>query len=124
MATRDFTTLPIDATRGFPQSFTFFFNGRNYDFRLYIDVLAPLLADKNAVLQLPSAGAALVAVVESEQPGGVRKPILIRKIVPSLEYEAESIVLSFPDQRVAVRNINGTGEFGSLVTGRIASRWA
>jgi|ERR1041385_702144 hypothetical protein len=119
---RSFSPLPIDSSRGFPQSFPLLFANRNYLFRLYVNVPAAEVEDKSEVLDLPSADAFLVVSVELDLPDGTRQPIFLRKVVPGLEYEAENIALVFPQQRVAVLNLNSNGEFGSQVTGGIALR--
>ena len=119
---RSFSPLPIDSSRGFPQSFPLLFANRNYLFRLYVNVPANQVEEKSEVLDLPSADAFLVVSVELDLPDGTRQPIFLRKVVPGLEYEAENIALVFPQQRVAVLNLNSNGEFGSQVTGGIALR--
>jgi hypothetical protein len=55
---------------------------------------------------------------------GEQQPIFNRKVIPTLKYEAGDIALNFPQQRIALQNLNGQGNFGSKVTGGIASRWA
>jgi len=35
---RQFTPLPINGTRGFPQSFPLLFGGQTYHFRLYVNM--------------------------------------------------------------------------------------
>ena len=119
---RTYTPLPIDGNRGFPQSFPLVFASRNYRFRLYVNAPASLVKDKTLVLDLPSPEAFLVVQVELDLSTGTRQPIFLRKVVPSLEYEAENIALIFPQQRTAVQNLNGQGDFGSQVTGGIALR--
>lgn len=121
---RTFTPLPIDGSRGVPQSFPVFFSNRNYLFRLYVNVPAARVTDKTLILDLPSADAFLVVAVDLDLPDGTRQPIFVRKVVPGLEYEAGNIAMVFPQQRVAVQNLNGQGEFGSQITGGIATRWA
>jgi hypothetical protein len=76
------------------------------------------------VLDLPSPEACLVVHVIVELPDATQQPIFLRKVVPGLEYEVENIALIFPQQRVAVSNLNGVGDFGSQVIGGIAARWA
>lgn len=122
ISNRSFAPLPIDSSRGFPQLFPFLFANRNYLFRLYVNVPAAQAEDKSEVLDLPSADAFLVVSVELDLPDGTRQPIFLRKVVPGLEYETENIALVFPQQRVAVLNLNSSGEFGSQVTGGIALR--
>jgi hypothetical protein len=121
---RTYTPLPIDVSRGFPQSFPLVFSNRNYRFRLYVNAPAALINDKTKVFDLPSPDICLVVQIEIELSSGVRQPIFLRKVVPDLEYEAENIVLIFPQQRIAVKNLNGQGDFGSQVMGAIALRWA
>lgn len=121
---RTYTPLPIDVSQGFPQSFPLLFANRNYRFRLYVNAPTSLVKDKTRVLDLPSPEAFLVVQVELDLSAGIRQPIFLRKVVPGLEYEADNIVLTFPQQRVAVQNLNGQGDFGSQVAGAIALRWA
>jgi len=122
---RSYTLLPIDATKGFPQGFSFVFDSVTYFFSLYVDIDAALLTDQSVDLfQLPSKAAFLVGRVDRENPDSTRSTIFLRKLVPELEYEAEDIALFFPQQTVARQNLNGQGEFGSVVMGGIAPRWA
>jgi hypothetical protein len=122
---RTYESLPVDGTRGFPQSFPYLLNGRTYHFTFYVNVAAGLLAAPPAELPaMPATEAFLVARVEREVSGGGRELVVARKIVPSVEYEAAEIALLFTDYRVARRNLNGRGEFGSSVTGGIALRWS
>jgi hypothetical protein len=121
---RQFTPLPIDNARGYPQSFIFGFLDHNYHFRLYVNISAELLDDRTDFIELPSRDAFLVVQVERELTDGARQIIFLRKVVPDLEYEAENIVMMFPRQLVARNNLNGQGDFGSQVVGGIARRWA
>jgi hypothetical protein len=121
---RTYTPLPIDRRRGFPQSFPLVFASRNYRFRLYVNAPASLVKDKTLVLDLPSPEAFLVVQVDLDLQGGISQPIFLRKVVPGMEYESENIALIFPQQRVAVQNLNGQGSFGSQVAGGITLRWA
>src|SRR5262245_13801172 len=98
---RAYQPLPIDATRGFPQSFPFLFGGRTYRISLYADVAARLLGDQTAMIELPAPEAFLVVRVASEQSDGTRQTVFLRKVVPALEYETEKIALIFPQQRIA-----------------------
>src|SRR5262245_40215554 len=119
---RQFNPLPIDNARGYPQSFTFAFLDQNYHFRLYVNIPAALLDDRTDFIELPSRDAFLVVHVERERTDGTRQIIFLRKVVPELEYETESIAMIFPRQRVARNNLNGQGDFGSQVIGGIARR--
>jgi hypothetical protein len=192
---RTYTLLPIDSNGGFPQAFPVLFEGRSYQFRLYVNVSTALLhvkptalastvtaedavitvtstvgfpihapfrvriekeilvitamtadvwtvtrgADSTTaaahaqgtpvvytltVLDLPSPEACLVVHVLVELADTTQQSIFLRKVVPDLEYKVENIALLFPQQRVAVSNLNGVGDFGSQVIGGIAARWA
>lgn len=120
---RTYTLLPIDGNLGFPQAFLMLFAGRAYRFRLYVNAPASLLEDRSLVLDLPAQEASLVVQVEVESPDGTRQPIFLRKVLPEFEYETDAIALIFPQQRVAVQNLNGQGAFGSQVAGGIGARW-
>jgi hypothetical protein len=119
---RQFTSLPIDNARGYPQSFAFVFADQTYHFRLYVNIPAELLYSRTNFIELPSPEAFLVVRVERELTDGTRQIIFLRKVVPELEYEAESIAMIFPRQLVARNSLNGQGDFGSQVIGGIARR--
>jgi hypothetical protein len=121
---RVYAPLPLDPTRGFPQSFPVLFGGRAYHFGLHVNVAAERLDARDEMLELPAVDAFLVVRVEREETGGERETIFLRKVVPGLEYECGDIAFVFRAQRIARRNLNGQGDFGSTVTGGIASRWA
>lgn len=123
LSSREFIPLPIDNTRGFPQSFPLVFNGTTYHFWLYVNVAAERLADTTDPLSLPGRDAHMVVRVQVELEDGTRSTIFMRKIIPGLEYETESIVLSFDKCEVYARNLGGVGDFGSNVKGGIAARW-
>jgi hypothetical protein len=122
---RHYTPLPIDATQGFPQSFSSVLGSVTYFFTMYADIDARLLADPSVDLfQLPTENAFLVARVDKQNSDNTRTTIFLRKLTPELEYEVENIALFFPRQVVARQNLNGQGDFGSVVVGGIAPRWA
>jgi hypothetical protein len=121
---RVFTALPIDASRGFPQTFPVLYGGRTFHFSLYVNVPAAALDETTDYLELPSGDAFMVAHVERETAGGQRETVFLRKVVPGLVYEFDTIAVVFTRQRVARRNLNGRGDFGSQVNGGIAPRWA
>ncbi|WP_397569647.1 hypothetical protein [Schlesneria sp. T3-172] len=141
-STRTYTPLPIDADQGFPQSFPVVFGGVTYRFRMYVNASPSLTSNPSAIFDLPAMEPSLassmlrpspdltrpqmylVVRVDRDLPDGKMQSVFMRKVVPELEYLAGEIALAFPVQRVAVRNLNGTGTFGSKVTGGIASRWA
>jgi len=122
---RSYSPLPIDGALGFPQTFSSAFGGKTYHFFIYVDIEASLLSSSTkSLLQLPAGNAFLVVRVEKENRDNTRTIIFLRKVVPDLEYVAENIVLVFPTQVVARANLNGRGDFGSVVVGGIAARWA
>jgi hypothetical protein len=198
---RSYVPLPIEASRGFPQSFPVVFGSRTYRFQLYVNVPASVIQRSKysycfdtilsnaidnvstkivvvstegfptttpfsvriedevllvtgiagnslsvkrgtdstkatahpsgtpvlyvtSILDLPYPNAFLVAQVAIDLLEGEQQPIFSRKVIPTLEYEAGDIALNFPQQRIALQNLNGQGNFGSQVTGGIASRWA
>jgi len=122
---RSYIALPIDATQGFPQSFSFAFNTVTYLFSLYVNVQADQLsAEDGDLFDLPTDIAFLVLRVDVENAEGARSTLFLRKVVPELEYTAGPIALYFPEQVIARQNLNGMGDFGSRMTGGIAQRWA
>ncbi|SRR6266487_1868673 len=127
MTARTYFQLPVNADEGFPQSFRLSFNGTVYQVLLYVNVLEDAAAqpDENDVYTLPDprGGAFMVMRVAREDISG---PAVIfqRKLVLNLEYEAAEVAFVFRQMRVAKRNLNGIGSFGSQVIGGIATRWA
>ena len=51
-SSRQYSPLPIDNTRGFPQTFPFLFEGQTYYFWLYVNIAASLLNDKETFLKI------------------------------------------------------------------------
>lgn len=121
MPSRRYFSLPINADEGFPQAFRLTFNEQSYQMLLYVNCAAALLDDEDAMLQLPIPRAFLVLRVLRETPSGTTA-IFQRKVIPYLEYEAAELALLFTEMRVARRNLNGVGAFGSQVLGGIAAR--
>lgn len=129
---REYVPLPIDNKKGFPQTFPMVFNGQTYHFRLYVNIASNLLNDQVDFIELPKEKAFLVVHVERDAGDGIKDTILLRKVVPELEYEAQDIMLYFPLWgpdgkrllRIARDNLNGQGNYGSQVIGGIAKRWA
>jgi hypothetical protein len=124
MSERTYLSLPINADEGFPQAFRLTFNGRTYQFLLYVNLPeAQLDEHEETIYELPQPGAFIVLRVVRETLDG---PVTIfqRKLVPHLEYEAAELALIFDTMRVARLNLNGVGAFGSQLSGRIAARWA
>ncbi len=121
---RTYTPLPFDNTLGVPQAFPFRFNGQLYQFRIYADIDSDLLTGSATTFTLPASNAFLVVQVDREDANGVRTTIFLRKVVPELEYEADTIALTFPQQTLAKASINQQGDFGTDIEGGIAARWA
>lgn len=121
---RQYTPLPVDNGKGFPQSFSIFYEGQTYHFSLYVNVEAHFIEEEWDFLELPSEKAFLVVCIECERMDGSRNTIFLRKVVKNLEYETENICFIFPRQLVARMNLNGYGNHGSQIKGGISSRWA
>jgi hypothetical protein len=122
MAALEFSRLPIDPAEGFPQSFRLALAGRTYQFRLQASVTEQVAeAAPDGLLDLPAEGAYLVLAVGREEPAGLT-PVLRRKLVPGLLYQAAELALTFRTMRVDRRNLNGLGSFGSDVVGGVAVR--
>ncbi|MGW7528515.1 hypothetical protein [Streptomyces sp. NPDC054783] len=123
VAAPSYLRLPIEPAEGFPQAFRLQLNARIYQFDLYVNAAEDLLRTTgvDAVLDLPTAGAFLVLRVAREEPSGL-VTTLRRKLVQGVAYSAAELSLTFPTMRVARRNLNGAGEFGSEVVGGVALR--
>jgi hypothetical protein len=119
---RVYDPLPIDNSAGLPQSFSLLLNGVSYFFNLYVNIAAAALPAPDAVLSLPADNGFLVISVDSQPAGGDRTTVLLRKVVPSLEYSAGALMLYFPQQQVAVANLNGQGDFGTSLVGGVAQQ--
>jgi len=117
---RTYDPLPIDNTAGFPQRFPFLLNGVRYQFALYIDVPESALGSIDELMVLPDARRFLVVRVDVLGPDGAQQTVFLRKVVPSLEYRAGALALTFPTQIVARRNLNNVGNFGSNIIGGVA----
>jgi hypothetical protein len=117
---RNYEPLPIDNTAGFPQRFPFLLNGVRYQFTLYVNVPEAALGSFDEVMVLPDAQRFLVVRVEVLGPDGAQQTVFLRKVVPSLEYRAGALALTFPKQIVARRNLNNVGNFGSNIIGGMA----
>jgi hypothetical protein len=123
-----FQRLPVDADEGFPQAFLLLVDGTTYRITLYVNAPEEDLPEPGAVgatvLDLGARGpqrAFMVVAVARQDPSG-ETPLLRTRIVPGLEYRAGDIVLTFRTLRVAVRNLNAAGAFGSDVVGGVAVR--
>lgn len=118
---RLFDPLPIDAAAAFPQSFTLALGGVRYEFALYVNVPETALGDIDEVMSLPDSQRFLVVRIDMLAADGTPEPVFLRKVVPSLEYRAGALALTFPTQQVARRNLNGAGNFGTQVIGGVAT---
>jgi hypothetical protein len=90
-----------------------------------LDLTGPLTTPRRAD-ELPPAVERLMAFmvlrVLREDPTGLI-PLLQHRIVPKLEIPAGELVFLFDQIQVDPRNLNGTGSFGSVVSGKVAARW-
>jgi hypothetical protein len=118
---RTYDRLPIDNVAGFPQRFLFLLNGVRYQFSLYVDVPEAALGPIDEVMVLPDWHRFLVVRVDVLGPDGNQQVVFLRKVVPSLEYRAGGLAITFPTQIVARRNLNNAGNFGSNVIGGVLS---
>jgi hypothetical protein len=117
---RPYDPLPIDNAAGFPQRFPLLLNGVRYQFALYVDVPETTLGPIDEVMTLPDPNRFLVVRVGVLGTAGSQDTVFLRKVVPSLEYRAGALMLTFPTQLVARRNLNNPGNFGSNVIGGVA----
>jgi len=117
---RTYDPLPIDNTAGFPQQFPFLLNGVRYQFAVYVDVPEAALGPMEELMVLPDRQRFLVVRADVLGADGSQQTIFLRKVVPSLEYRAGGLALTFPTQIVARRNLNNAGNFGSNVVAGVA----
>jgi hypothetical protein len=75
----------------------------------------------NELMALPDGQRFLVVRVDALGADGTQQTIFLRKVVPSLEYRAGGLMLTFPTQIVARRNLNNPGNLGSNVIGGVTS---
>jgi len=75
----------------------------------------------NELMALPDGQRFLVVRVDVLGTDGTQQTVFLRKVVPSLEYRAGGLMLTFPTQIVARRNLNNPGNFGSKVVGGVTS---
>ena len=126
----DFLRLPVNPDEGFPQAFRLSLGGRTYQFALHVNVAEEVLPEPGEVAgqilelgdpEVDRSGAFLVVAVSREDAGGA-VPLLRRKVVPGLEYLTGDLVLTFRSLRVALKNLNGVGAFGSEIVAGVALR--
>lgn len=113
-------SLPVDADEGFPQSFRLRFGEHVYRIELYVNADEQTVA-AGGVLDLLGDGPFLVVAVAREEPGGL-VPLLRRKAVRDLPCPAGELRLVFREALVDVRNLNGTGGYGSKVLAGVSAR--
>jgi hypothetical protein len=116
---RIYDPLPVDNAAGFPQSFPFLLGGVRYEFSLYADVPEAALGRMDELMVLPDPQRFLVVRVDVLGTDGTLQTVFLRKVVPSLEYRAGALAITFPTQIVARRNLNNVGKFGSNVVGGV-----
>jgi hypothetical protein len=114
--------IPIDADRGFPQAFGMALDGQTYLLSFSVTVLDEELLTATEPLELPRQDAYAVLTV-SRPDGNGERTLLRRKLAPFVEYETDELAFMFTELAVHPRNINGTGAFGSRITGGVAARW-
>jgi hypothetical protein len=118
---RTYDPLPIDNAAGFPQRFPFLLNGVSYQFSVYANIPESRLGPLDELMHLPDEQRFLVVRVDVPGADGTLKTLFLRKVAPSLEYRAGGLMLTFPKQVIARRNLNNPGNFGSNVIGGVAS---
>jgi hypothetical protein len=73
------------------------------------------------LMTLPDAQRFLVVRAGVIAADGTLQTVFLRKVVPSLEYRVGGLMLTFPSQVAARRNLNSPGNFGSNVIGGVSS---
>ena len=119
---RGYDPLPINNAGGFPQRFALNLGKAAYQFLLYVNAPAVSLDSLDEIMNLPDKyGRFLVVRVDRVVANTATTTLFLRKVTPSLEYQAGPLGLYFPTQIVARRNFNASGAFGSNVIGGVAS---
>ncbi|MGX2998575.1 hypothetical protein JNUCC64_30650 [Streptomyces sp. JNUCC 64] len=120
--------LPVRPDEGFPQAFRLLVGDAVYRFAWHVNIaeerLAALVAGPDGpdtVLDLADGPAFLVLSVARDDPDGP-VTLLRRRLVPGVRYRAGGLLLVFRTLRVAVRNLNGAGAYGSEVVGGVSAR--
>lgn len=127
--------LPVSADEGFPQTFLLALGERTYRVELYVDVpehLLPTRSSRRDVIDVVGAAPTasvrqdatglLVASIGRQQADGTLVPLLRRRLLPGLIHTARELVLVLDELRIAVGNLNGAGQFGSVVRARVGVR--
>ncbi|MFS8197506.1 hypothetical protein ACLVWQ_02345 [Streptomyces sp. CWNU-52B] len=113
-------SLPVDADEGFPQSFRLRLGEHVHRVELYVNAAEETVA-AGGVLDLLGGGPFLVVAVAREEPGGL-VPLVRRRAVRGLPCPVGAFRLVFREARVDVRNLNGTGGYGSTVLAEVSTR--
>ncbi|MET8507960.1 hypothetical protein ABZV60_25395 [Streptomyces sp. NPDC004787] len=114
-------SLPVDANEGFPQSFRLRFGDRVYRIDLYVNAAEETVSRGGVLDLLAGRGPFLVIAVRREDPTAL-VPLLRRKAVRGLHCKAGDLAIVFQEALVDVRNLNGTGSFGSRVLAGVSAR--
>lgn len=112
----DYLRVPVDADRGFPQAFGLSLGEKTYQVSLSVTVLDEDLVTEP--LEMPQRAAYVVCTVTDGE-----RTLLRRKVAPHVEYEADELAFVFTEIVVHPGNVNGSGAFGSRITGGVAKRW-
>jgi hypothetical protein len=128
-----YVNLPADADDGFPQAFLLAMNAVTYRFEFHVNIaeeqlraaqpitahtLVDVLGGGSAAESAPT-GILVMAVTRQAASGDV--PLLRRRVLPGLVYDAGDLLLTFSTVAVAAGNLNGAGSFGSLLTAGVAT---
>lgn len=136
LAVRGLLRLPVNPDEGFPQSFLVGLGENTYGFELYVNVpehqLPGRLGPRETIDVVggtaPAGGnrgpaqGLLVATVTRQQPDGSLVPLMRRRLVPGLLYTARELVLVVDELHIAAGNLNGAGQFGSVLLARVGVR--
>ena len=120
---RTYLSLPINPEEGFPQSFRLAYAGHTYQVSLYVNIAEEVMltASDDTLFRLPAERAYLVMQVARESSEGLQI-LFLRKLVTGIAYLAEELVFTFSAMTIAKRNLNGIGNFGSILTGSVTIR--
>lgn len=124
-------SLPVDPDEGFPQSFLLALGEHRYRFEFYVAIAEhalPNAVDLRMTLDLVGgiaghdAAGLLIGAVVRESADGTLLPLLRRRLLPGLVYEAHELVLCIDRVSIAVGNLNGLGSYGSILDARVGLR--
>lgn len=128
---RRYESLPLDVSRGVPQTFSHVVGGRTYVFRLHVNApherLFPTPPD---TLDGTDPDLALVLDVSRETQSGTRVPVFTRRLLPVQEYAFDGIGLYVPERvadrpnlRVSTRHLHGAGSHATTIALGVTSLW-